>query len=163
MDHLEDGTIMNTGIIVVVVVVVLSAAFGIWRKLSDGKLKPVPLPDDTLEVDVHSASTQDHGGERLSAGQLGWPLGERATLVQFSTAFCQPCRATKRILSEVAEMVPGVNHLDLDAEAHLDLVRQLDVRRTPTVLVLDANGVIVQRASGLPRKADVIAALGNVL
>lgn len=154
---------MNTGIIIVIVVVVLSAAFGIWRRFSDGKLKPVPLPDDTQEVDVHPASVEEHGGERLTAEQLGWGLGEHATLLQFSTAFCQPCRATKRILGEVADMVPGVAHLDLDAEAHLDLVRQLDIRRTPTVLVLDANGVIVQRASGLPRKADVIAALGNIL
>ncbi len=154
---------MSTGIIVVVVVLVLSAAFGIWRKLSDGKLKPVPLPDDTPEVDVHAASRAEHGGERLSAEQLGWALGEQATLVQFSTAFCQPCRATKRILDEVTQMLPGVAHLELDAEAHLDLVRQLDIRRTPTVLVLDAHGVIVQRASGLPRKADVIAALGNIL
>lgn len=154
---------MNTGIVVVVIVVALSAAFGIWRKATDGKLKPVPLPDDTPEVDVHAATTEEHGGERLTAEQLGWELGEKATLVQFSTAFCQPCRATKRILTEVTEMVPGVAHLELDAEAHLDLVRQLDIRRTPTVFVLDANGVITQRASGLPRKADVIAALGNVL
>ena len=35
--------------------------------------------------------------------------------------------------------------------------------RTPTVLVLDKNGVIVERASGLPRRVDVIAALGRAI
>ena len=34
--------------------------------------------------------------------------GERATLLQFSSAFCAPCRATRRVLGEVAELVPGV-------------------------------------------------------
>ena len=40
--------------------------------------------------------------------------------------------------------------------------RRLDVRRTPTVLVLDPSGRVVRRASGQPRPVDVIAALGAV-
>lgn len=99
----------------------------------------------------------------LSEVQLGQPLGERATLVQFSTAFCAPCRATRRILADVAGMVDGVVHTEIDAEAKLDLVRALGIRRTPTVLVLGADGRIVKRASGQPRKADVIAALGEAV
>ncbi|WP_245657703.1 TlpA family protein disulfide reductase [Herbidospora mongoliensis] len=90
---------------------------------------------------------------------LGEPLGERATLVQFSSAFCQPCRATRRVLADVAAMVPGVRHVEIDAESRLDLVRAHDVMKTPTVFVLDRSGNIVKRASGQPRKADVIAAL----
>nr|WP_131101905.1 thioredoxin family protein [Streptomonospora litoralis] len=101
--------------------------------------------------------------DRLTAADLGAELGERATLVQFSTAFCQPCRATRRILGEVGAMVEGVAHVEIDAESHLDLVRRLDVVRTPTVLVLDAAGRISRRAGGAPRKADVIAALGEAI
>ncbi|WP_051951801.1 thioredoxin family protein [Actinacidiphila yeochonensis] len=101
-----------------------------------------------------------HGGARLTSADLGAPLGERATLVQFSTAFCAPCRATRRVLREVAAMVDGVRHVEVDAEARLELVRRLEVRRTPTVLVLDAGGAVVRRAAGQPRRADVIAALG---
>ncbi|MFI0417483.1 TlpA family protein disulfide reductase [Spongiactinospora sp. 9N601] len=102
----------------------------------------------------------DRGGPVLTADDIGAELGERATLVQFSTAFCQPCRATRRVLAEVTAMVPGVRHVEIDAESRLELVRELGVLRTPTVLVLDAAGTIVRRAAGLPRKADVIAALG---
>ncbi|MCW2882248.1 MAG: hypothetical protein JWQ95_6348 [Sphaerisporangium sp.] len=94
------------------------------------------------------------------AGDLGEELGERATLVQFSTAFCQPCRATRRILSEVSGMVSGVRHVEIDAESRLDLVRRFDVMRTPTVLILDGAGRVIKKASGQPRKVDVIAALG---
>lgn len=103
------------------------------------------------------------GGAELGARQLGAELGERATLVQFSSAFCQPCRATRRVLADVAAMVPGVAHVEIDAEAALDLVRALRIDKTPTVLVLDANGQVVRRAAGQPRKADVIAALGAAI
>ncbi|KUJ68177.1 thioredoxin [Streptomyces albus subsp. albus] len=103
------------------------------------------------------------GGVRLDAGRIGAPLGERATLVQFSSAFCQPCRATRRTLAEVAAMVDGVAHVEIDAEARLELVRELGIVRTPTVLVLDAGGRVVRRASGQPRRVDVIAALGEAV
>ena len=99
----------------------------------------------------------------MTAAQVGVPLGEQATLVQFTSAFCAPCRATRRILQEVAEMVPGVKHVDLDVDEYLDLARDLNIARTPTILVLDGNGAIVRRASGQPRKADVIAALGEAI
>nr|WP_225993332.1 thioredoxin family protein [Actinomadura rudentiformis] len=103
-------------------------------------------------------------GERLDAADLGGEeLGERATLVQFSSAFCAPCRATRRVLGEVAGMVEGVSHVEIDAEHHLELVRRLNVIRTPTVLVLDGGGRIIRRAAGQPRKADVIAALGEAI
>ncbi|AZM57446.1 thiol reductase thioredoxin [Streptomyces sp. WAC 01529] len=100
-------------------------------------------------------------GQRLT--DTGQELGERATLVQFSSAFCQPCRATRRVLADVASMVPGVTHVEIDAEDHLDLVRELRVLKTPTVLVLDARGREVRRAAGQPRRADVIAALGEAV
>ncbi|MFI8189381.1 thioredoxin family protein [Streptomyces sp. NPDC085946] len=102
-------------------------------------------------------------GKRLGAADLGAELGERATLVQFSSAFCAPCRATRRILGEVAGIVPGVAHVEIDAEAHLGLVRRLEILKTPTVLVLDGDGRVVRRAAGQPRKADVIAALGKAV
>src|SRR6266567_7926909 len=99
----------------------------------------------------------------LTDADLGAPLGRQATLVQFSTAFCAPCRPTRQILAQVAGMVDGVTHVDVDAAARLDLARRLRINSTPTVLVLDTDGVVVKRAVGLPRKADVIAALGSVI
>jgi thiol-disulfide isomerase/thioredoxin len=99
----------------------------------------------------------------LTETDLGSRLGERATLVQFSTAFCAPCRPTRQILAQVAEMVDGVRHVEIDAAARLDLARRLRISSTPTVLVLGPDGAIVRRAVGRPRKADVIAALGSVI
>jgi thiol-disulfide isomerase/thioredoxin len=87
------------------------------------------------------------------------PAAAPVTLVQFSSAFCQPCRATRRVLGEVVRLLPAVGHVEVDAESHLDAVRALGILRTPTVLVLDSAGRVVKRASGQPRVADVVAAV----
>jgi thiol-disulfide isomerase/thioredoxin len=89
--------------------------------------------------------------------------GERATLLQFSSAFCAPCRATRRTLADVARLVPGVTHVEVDAEQQLPLVRHLGVLRTPTTLVLDADGRELTRATGAPRSGQVLAALESAL
>ncbi|MCD9879885.1 TlpA family protein disulfide reductase [Streptomyces guryensis] len=136
-----------TGLVVCAVVLVAASAYGVIHRQRNGRVR---------------VRGRD-GGKRLGAAELGEELGERATLVQFSSAFCAPCRATRRLLGEVAGMVPGVTHVEIDAEDHLDLVRALDILKTPTVLVLDADGRVVRRATGQPRKADVIAALGEAV
>jgi thiol-disulfide isomerase/thioredoxin len=99
----------------------------------------------------------------LTEADLGGKLGERATLVQFSTAFCAPCRPTRQLLAQVAGTVDGVRHIEIDAASRLDLARRLRISSTPAVLVLGPDGGIVRRAVGLPRKADVLAAVGSVI
>jgi thiol-disulfide isomerase/thioredoxin len=91
--------------------------------------------------------------------ELGHTPGERATLLQFSSAFCAPCRATRRVLADVADAVPGVKHVEVDAESHLDVVRRLNILKTPTTLVLDRDQNVTQRAAGQPRKEHILAAL----
>jgi thiol-disulfide isomerase/thioredoxin len=129
-----------------------ATAFGLGWRARNGRVRAAAH---------EGATTAPPDG--LNPDDLGIPLGSRATLVQFSSAFCAPCRATRRVLSEVAGMVDGVAHVEIDAESRLDLVRRLDVRRTPTTFVLAPDGRISHRASGQPRKADVIAALGQLV
>ncbi|MGW3097615.1 TlpA family protein disulfide reductase [Streptomyces sp. NPDC001102] len=136
-----------SGLVVCVVVLAVAGAYGVLHRRRSGRVR-VRGRDE---------------GMRLGATELGGELGERATLVQFSSAFCAPCRATRRVLGEVAGLVPGVTHVEIDAEDRLELVRALDILKTPTVLVLDADGRVVRRATGQPRKADVIAALGEAV
>ncbi len=142
-----------TGLIALIAVLVAATAVGLWYLRVNGRLKEVSR--DQVSRDPAVALS-----EALTPAQLGGPLGERATLVAFSSSFCQPCRATRQILVGIADEVRGVNYIEIDAESNLDLVRRLHVRRTPTTLVLDAAGLIRHRAAGQPRKADVVAALG---
>lgn len=149
---------MATGLIVLVAVLVLASAFGVWRKRTDGAVRMQTVPIAGVdEQDAQNALEQPD--RTLTADQLGRGLGERATLLQFSSAFCQPCRVTRVVLADVASRVAGVEHIEIDAESHLDLVREIGILRTPTTLVLDRDGRITARASGVPRKDQVLAAL----
>ncbi|MGY1843452.1 thioredoxin family protein [Modestobacter sp. SYSU DS0875] len=79
------------------------------------------------------------------------------TVVQFSTAFCGPCRATRARLRQLESTRPGLRHLHVDAESHLEAVRALEVRVTPTLIALDRSGAVVARLSGAPRPQELTA------
>ena len=153
---------MAPGLIALLTALVVAVVVGLAWQRNNGRIRGV-------RGSAASGTQEAAGGEAgatgpvLTPAELGLPLGERATLVQFSTAFCAPCRPTRQILAQVAGMVDGVTHVEVDAAARLDLVQRLRINSTPTVLVLGPDGAIVKRAAGLPRKADVIAALGSVI
>lgn len=148
---------MNPGLLILVLAVVVAVGFGLYRRRTDGSFDPQqPSPSVVEEV------AQQPSGDPWVAITAALPTataGEHATLVQFSSAFCAPCRTTRVVLADVADAHDGVAHLEIDAEKHLDLVRALDVRRTPTTLILDAAGAELARAAGAPRREQVLAAL----
>lgn len=121
----------------------LTAALALLHRRYDGKLRHRAAGEDLRPLLTHH--------------------GEQATLLQFSSAFCAPCRATRTILARAAEQVAGVAHVEVDAESNLELVRRLGIAKTPTTLVLDRQGREVIRATGQPRLADVLGALGQAL
>jgi thiol-disulfide isomerase/thioredoxin len=133
---------VTAGAVVAAAVLAAAAVAGVLWRRRDGRL-----------------SRAAAGTVSLSAAQLGQPLGARATLLQFSSDFCAPCRAARQLLADVAGRQPGLAHIEIDVGGRMDLVRQLDIRRTPTVLVLDSRGRLVQRGSGVPRREDILAAL----
>ncbi|HYN94674.1 MAG TPA: thioredoxin family protein, partial [Pilimelia sp.] len=161
-----------------------ATAFGLWRRGHDGRLLPVtaagqptgaagqptgaagqPTPaagrdGDAAAPAVHGRAAPPVAPELLAA--LGVVPGQ-VTLLQFSTAFCAPCRVTRRVCGEVARLLDGVRHVEVDAVSHLDAVRALGVWRTPTLLILDGAGRVVQRAVGAPTTAQVVAAVAPLL
>lgn len=164
----------RVGLIVAVVVLLSGCAAGLWRRRSDGRLRDVGGGGGTTVVADRMEEPgviEDVERERAAAGDVVAPellesLGvqpAQATLLQFSSAFCTPCRSVRRVSSEVADLLPGVRHVEVDAESHLDAVRELDIWRTPTLLVLNADGRVVKRATGVPSKPQLIAVLGEIL
>lgn len=121
----------------------LASAYGIWYRSSRGKVK----------------SSARAASAAIDPALLGGELGDEATLVQFSSAFCTPCRMTRTLITDVIADMPGVRHLDIDAEKNLELVRKLDIRSTPTTLFLDKQGVERGRAVGAPKRSQLIEAI----
>ncbi|MEU0155539.1 thioredoxin family protein [Micromonospora fulviviridis] len=133
-----------TGVLVLVAVLAAATAFGWWRRRRDGRLRA-----------VSPAAAAPH---RAALAALGVRPGA-ITLVQFSAPVCAPCRAARRVIEDVAGRLDGVTLLEVGVEEHLDRARELDVWRTPTVLLVDGDGRIVRRAAGVPDRADLLAAL----
>ena len=128
----------------IVIVLVLATAYGVWHKRTRGKI--VVKADKGL----------------ITPAMIGANLGSRATLLQFSSAFCGPCRATRLLIEDVTSDMADVAHVEVDAEANLELVRQLDIRSTPTTLFLDGTGNEVGRAVGAPKRDQVVKAISAI-
>lgn len=136
------------GLVVLIVVLVAATAFGLWRARMAGRL---------------ASPSARKRQPSLTRDDLGQELGAKVTLVQFSSAFCAPCRTTRQVLAHVAARTEGVRHVEIDAESHLDLVRRFNITRTPTTLLLDHHGQVVQRSTGVPRLAQVDAAVDQIV
>src|SRR3954451_18065399 len=108
---------MSTGAWIAVAAVVLAVGFGVYRLLTDGRFRGARSVVEQGRSPVSTSATWE--AVQVAVPQAG--LGERATLLQFSSAFCAPCRATRRTLADVAGLVPGVVHVEVDAEPHLEL------------------------------------------
>jgi thiol-disulfide isomerase/thioredoxin len=151
------------GRIAVVIVLAAASAAGLGLRLRQGRFRARKSSSPAGGTDRADSRPVPSPDTVLTADDLGVPLGERATLVQFSTEFCTYCGPTRELLTEVASGRDGVVFVEIDAARRMDLTRRLRVMSTPTVLVLDSGGVIGRRSSGQPRKPDLLAAVGAVL
>lgn len=95
------------------------------------------------------------GPQQLPIPAVADRLGRVATLVQFGTEICAPCRAASRLLAQFSAQHPGVQHIELDTAAHPDLARRLNILSAPTVFLLDTSGQIRVRFSGPPTTSEL--------
>ena len=128
------------------IVLIAATAFGLWFTRSRGEFR----------------RKKTVNGPKLSPAAIGTELGSRVTMVQFSSAFCSPCRATKALLEDMVKTLPDVRYTHIDAESNLDLVRQLNIISTPTTLFLNRDGVEVGRAMGTPKRSQVTHAINAI-
>ena len=153
---------MSTGLLVLLVAVGAALVFGALRALTDGRFRGTHRVHGAESADAAPAAEEPAPESLLDGTRWAHDLGEQATLLQFSSAFCAPCRATRRTLGDVAATSPGVSHIEIDAEHHLDLVRRLGILRTPTTIVLGEHGEEVTRATGAPTRQQVLAAISQL-
>lgn len=138
---LDQRFVLLAGLVLVAsfVGVLLVAKSGRARKVSNGEL--VNLSD--------LRATKD--------GKPVGKLGEKLTLLQFSSDFCSSCKQTSDLLGNVEKAQKGLLHIDLDIGERLELAKTFNILTTPTTLILNSKGSVVSRIVGAPKLATIEA------
>lgn len=136
---------LTSSLLIAAVLLAAASALGLLLRRSAGRARVVrPSAGAVLPSDIGAPA-----------------LGERATLVQFSTELCSGCPAARRLLGEIAAASPGVRHVDVDVTFRRDLAGRFNLLQSPTTLVLDGSGTIVARIGGVPRRDVVLNELAK--
>jgi hypothetical protein len=80
------------------------------------------------------------------------------TLLLFTTPTCSSCRQVREICATVGR----ATYQEVDASVDVERARAFDVWRAPTLFVLDHAGTPVWRATGVPERAELEAAVAAV-
>lgn len=80
---------------------------------------------------------------------------EIPVVVDFTAAWCPPCRAMKPILSELAAERDDIRFTELDVDAHPDLAARYDVLSMPTFIVFRHGEPVGKLVGARPKKRFV--------
>ena len=111
---------------------------------------------------VKKGVIKEKKGSQILESELGKKYGKRATVVIFSTTFCSECRAAKALINDVTSTISDISYIEIDAESNLELVRKVDIRSTPTTIFLDKTGFEIARATGAPKRDQLIKVIASL-
>ncbi len=80
------------------------------------------------------------------------------TFELFSSSFCGACTQTRAVLGEAVRLVPGTVLTEHNVASEPLLAEREEIVATPTVVIRDARGAEVLRASGVPTIDAVLSA-----
>lgn len=113
----------------------------------------------TLRAGLREGSAQY---PRIEPSELGLsPTGP--TVVHFSAPWCGPCPSVRRVVDRLCTDLPAVAQLEIDLDDNPEAARRLSVLSLPTTLIIDADGQVRYRTSGVPTVADLRSALEPLL
>ena len=130
-------------LILLLVILIFCCIYWVFYKLKKGTIKK-------------------NRGLQILESELGDKFGKRATVVIFSTTFCSECRAAKALISDVTSTLSDISYVEIDAESNLELVRKVDIGSTPTTIFLDKAGFEIARATGAPKRDQLIKAIASL-
>ncbi|TPW77678.1 thioredoxin family protein [Schumannella soli] len=160
-------------------VIALATVIGLVLRSQQGRIRPVDAGTHALIgiaaathgtpplaiplVPSRADAAADGPGDVISAADLPEPLGADVTVVQFSSEWCTSCVATARLVDGLRGELPGLRRIELDVDAHPELVRRFRVLQTPTLLLLDRAGAVRSRIGGAPRLAPLRTELDRII
>ena len=131
-----------------ILILALASAFGLWWRSKQGQFKKA------------AAASSPH--KFVSNSEIGIELGQRVTILQFSSTFCSPCKATAQMITNLVKNMSDVVYMQIKSEENLQLIQKFDIKSTPTVVFFNGHGMEVGRAVGTPTNDQVLAAISAV-
>ncbi len=81
----------------------------------------------------------------------------------WTSAFCAPCAAARRVAADAARLVPGLTVTERDVATHPDDAEDLGIRSTPTIIVRGDDGAEVFRSPGVPSRDQLLVAVAKAV
>lgn len=81
----------------------------------------------------------------------------------YTSAFCAPCAAARRVVAEAERLVPALEVREVDVATSPDEIERLGIRSTPTIAITDDAGAEVFRSTGVPRRDQLLVALAGAV
>ena len=146
-------------------ILALTTVFGLYWRSQQGKLKTPALEGNRISNEEISKIIRHKSSFMVNSDLLNqhqMQLGKNVTLLQFSSAFCSPCKATAHVISQIVQSMDDVVYIQVASEENLKLVEKFDIKSTPTVIFFNRDGIEVGRAVGIPTKEQVIISINAV-
>ena len=148
-----------------IAILALTSVFGLYWRSQQGKLKTPAVEGNRISNEEISKIIRHKSSFMVNSDLLDehqMQLGKNVTLLQFSSAFCSPCKATAVVISQIVQGMDDVVYIQVASEENLKLVEKFDIKSTPTVIFFNRDGIEVGRAVGIPTKEQVIISINAV-
>ena len=148
-----------------IAILALTTVFGLYWRSQQGKLKTPAVEGNRISNEEISKIIRHKSSFMVNSDLLDehqMQLGKNVTLLQFSSAFCSPCKATAVVISQIVQGMDDVVYIQVASEENLKLVEKFDIKSTPTVIFFNRDGIEVGRAVGIPTKEQVIISINAV-
>ena len=148
-----------------IAILALTSVFGLYWRSQQGKLKTSAVEGNRISNEEISKIIRHKSSFMVNSDLLDqhqMQLGKNVTLLQFSSAFCSPCKATAVVISQIVQGMDDVVYIQVASEENLKLVEKFDIKSTPTVIFFNRDGIEVGRAVGIPTKEQVIISINAV-
>ena len=82
------------------------------------------------------------------------------SLIQIKSSWCQPCKMLAPIVEQVKQELTDVNFEVYDVDQFSALAIEYGIKSVPT-LIIEKDGEVVQRLSGLATKPSLISTINS--